>query len=385
MALQKDLTFCCWKRVLLVVRLVQALKSKITWDFPQPVTIGRQTTGYDNKKKNTSTIRIEKKSPLSPPAPLDQNHAQNQGKSGGDILYDRDNTSTQQQISPPENDRNRAQKVKSGQSGESGHVIPTLEEENHPNIIASNTLKRYAAFDLEWITPSDESSSAGFAAANLTGTKITSAAFVDSNGVSKVLHISDYSDSDSPEYELLVDINKELLKYDYSFGWYSTGVAIYHEDTQEYLEGVDSDLAVLHSRCLGNGVDSIVDFNHKGIPYIRGQKHIDLYNVFGKPMVQTTIFKNLYRTLKLDDVSKAVLGDNLEVLSGKYKGLTGKDAQILPIEEQKKYVLRDAELVMQLSKHNNSEVLDAIHIWCLMENVNHQLCHITKRNKDWKN
>jgi DNA polymerase I len=83
-------------------------------------------------------------------------------------------------------------------------------------------------------------------------------------------------------------------------------------------------------------------------------------------MVQTTIFKNAYRTLKLDEVSKAVLGDsNIEAEEagdgGKYKGLTGKDIQSLPVEEQKKYVLRDAELVMQLSKHNNnSEVLDAI-------------------------
>jgi len=124
------------------------------------------------------------------------------------------------------------------------------------------------------------------------------------------------------------------------------------------LDGVDSDLAVLHNKCLTNGVDSIVDFTNAGIPYLRGQKHIDLHSVFGKPMVQTTIFKNAYRTLKLDEVSKAVLGD-LEA-GGKYKGLTGKDFQTLPLEEQKKYVLKDAELVMQLSRHNNSEVLDAM-------------------------
>ena len=148
------------------------------------------------------------------------------------------------------------------------------------------------------------------------------------------------------------------MKYDFSIGWYSTGVAKYHEDTQEYLDGIDSDLAVLHNRCLVNGIDSIVDFNSAGIPYLRGQQHIDLHSVFGKPMVQTTIFKNTYRTLKLDEVSKAILGD-LEA-DVKYKGLTGKDIFNLPVDEQKKYVLRDAQLVMQLSKHNNSEVLDAM-------------------------
>ena len=127
--------------------------------------------------------------------------------------------------------------------------------------------------------------------------------------------------------ELLRGINQELSKYDLSIGWYSTGIAKYHEDTQEYLDGVDSDLAVLHERCIANGVDSIVDFNNAGIPYIRGQKHIDLHSVYSKPMVQTTIFKNTYRTLKLDEVSKAVLGDPES--SGKYKGLTGIDIQKL--------------------------------------------------------
>jgi DNA polymerase I len=152
------------------------------------------------------------------------------------------------------------------------------------------------------------------------------------------------------------------MKYDFSIGWYSTGVAKYHEDTQEYLDGVDSDLAVFHNRCLETDVDSIVDFNSIGIPYIRGQKHIDLCNVFGKPMVQTTIFKNAYRTLRLDEVSKAILGDSSIEAGGvgKYRGLTGKDIQTLSVDQQKKYVLKDAELVMQLSKYNNGEVLDAM-------------------------
>jgi DNA polymerase, archaea type len=162
-----------------------------------------------------------------------------------------------------------------------------------------------------------------------------------------------------------VSINQELMKYDFSIGWYSTGVAKYHEDTQEYLDGVDSDLALLRNRCLANDVDPLVDFTGTGIPYIRGQKHIDLHSVFSKPMVQTTIFKNAYRTLKLDEVSKVVLEDNNNntdpgLERGKYKDLTGKDIQFLPVEEQKKYVLRDVELVMQLSKHNSGEVLDAM-------------------------
>lgn len=156
-----------------------------------------------------------------------------------------------------------------------------------------------------------------------------------------------------------MNIVQELTKYDYSIGWYTTGIALYHEDTQEYLDGIDSGLAVLHSRCIANGIDSKINLS-TGIPYINGQTHIDLHSVFGKPMVQTSIFKNAYRTLKLDEVSRAVLKSNNDNDTGKYKQLSGGEIHELPVEEQKGYVLRDAELVMQLSKHNNSEVLDAM-------------------------
>jgi DNA polymerase, archaea type len=309
------------------------------------VVISRNTSG---KNKNTSTIRVWKKPPLPPPSPPSQNHAQNEDKIGGGSLGSGDITSTGQQVSPPETTEIHAQKPEGGGSGDSGGSIPTLEGEQL--IYDSPLPAEYVAFDFEWSSSPEESAN--------TNTQIIAAAFVDNQGNSKVLHIADFSNSDNPERELLLNINQEFLKYDFSIGWYSTGVAKYHEDTQEYIDGVDSDLAVLHNRCITNGVDSIVDFNNAGIPYIRGQKHIDLHSVFGKPMVQTTIFKNAYRTLKLDEVSKAVLGD-LEA-GGKYKGLTGKDIQTISIEDQKRYVLRDAELVMQLSRHNNGEVLNAM-------------------------
>jgi len=98
---------------------------------------------------------------------------------------------------------------------------------------------------------------------------LLAAAFVDSDGNTNVLHISDYSGSANPEAELIKTINQQLLTYDYS-------IARYHEDTQEYLDGVDSDLAILHNRCVANDVDSLVEFNSAGTPYIRDQTHIDL-------------------------------------------------------------------------------------------------------------
>jgi hypothetical protein len=104
------------------------------------------------------------------------------------------------------------------------------------------------------------------------------------------------------------------------------------------IDGVDSDLAVLHNRCLANGIDSIVDFNGAGTSYIRGQKHIDLHSMFGKPVVQTTIFKNAYRTLRLDEVSKAVLLEKTSTESlgvGKYKGLTAKTFNLFQLKNKR--------------------------------------------------
>ena len=117
---------------------------------------------------------------------------------------------------------------------------------------------------------------------------------------------------------------------------------------------VVSDLGALYERCNTNGIDCIVSKHSKGRFDLPGLNHIDLCNVYSKAMVQDTIYKKAYRTHKLDDVSKALLG------YGKYKDFSGKDFKSLPIEEQIEYSLRDSQLVMELSKHNNFEVLDAM-------------------------
>jgi DNA polymerase, archaea type len=132
-------------------------------------------------------------------------------------------------------------------------------------------------------------------------------------------------------------------------GWNSTG----HMNNLGSVE--ISDLSILRKRCIANNLESIVSLGQKGVPYIKGRKHIDLCNVYRKMMVQVTIYNNSYRTHKLDQVSKVLLGH------GKYKNFSGLDFKNLPIEEQIEYSLRDSELVMDLSKHENYEVLDALY------------------------
>ena len=65
------------------------------------------------------------------------------------------------------------------------------------------------AFDLEW---KDDD----------TGSRtVYAAAFVDNRGNQKVLHISDFANS---EPYLLRAITDEILKYPASVGWYTTGI-----------------------------------------------------------------------------------------------------------------------------------------------------------------
>jgi DNA polymerase I len=119
------------------------------------------------------------------------------------------------------------------------------------------------------------------------------------------------------------------------------------------LQGFDSDLTVLHKRCLKYSIPSPIGFTASGRPYIKGRIHIDLYEVFNKQMVKSTFFKNRYRTPRLDDVSKALLGH------GKFGDgeITGANVADLPIEAQKPYVLQDARLVLELVQVNNGQVI----------------------------
>jgi DNA polymerase I len=114
-----------------------------------------------------------------------------------------------------------------------------------------------------------------------------------------------------------------------------------------------SDLAILNERCMKNGIPSPVKFAQSGRPYIENGIHIDLCEVFRKELVRGSIFKNKYRTLKLQDVSQGVLG------KGKYGSgvISGANVHTLTIDQQKQYVLQDAQLVMELSQANNGQIM----------------------------
>lgn len=208
-------------------------------------------------------------------------------------------------------------------TGQGGNFEKTLTE----------TFGEYLAFDFEF-DPTDNN-------------RIDAVSFVDSTGNCEVkFRVRDFGGN---EAALLDYINTKLLSYRWTMGWNTQG------NTSDESNPKITDLAILNQRCKVNGVPSIVQLRYKGVPYIRHSElgHIDLLNVYCKIMVKDGIYHS-YRTNKLDDVSKALLG------YGKYKDYSGEVFNSLPIDEAEKYSLMDSQLVMNLSRYKNFEALDAM-------------------------
>jgi DNA polymerase elongation subunit (family B) len=194
-------------------------------------------------------------------------------------------------------------------------------------------------------------------------------AFVNSQGISKVTHVSDFTKYPKPEQALVEWTMTEILKYRLTIGWYSKGVRLQDKERGAF-SGKDSDLKVIDSICKYYDIPSIIGFDKRGIPYVRGYLysldndyyldqnkfdwyyHIDLYNVYKKPLVKSIIYNNRYKDLSLDSVAQAILKE------GKFEDLKGSDIFNITKEKLIQYVTQDANLVMKLSKHNNYEILD---------------------------
>jgi hypothetical protein len=112
-------------------------------------------------------------------------------------------------IAPPKDAQIDAQNNKGGASGRSGDILE-LSLASSGTAISQLDGRGYVAFDLEWKD-------------NEIGNRtIYAAAFLDNHGNQKVLHISDFANS---ERALLRAITDEILKYPASIGWYTTGIA----------------------------------------------------------------------------------------------------------------------------------------------------------------
>ncbi|MGA9152425.1 MAG: hypothetical protein WBZ36_17760, partial [Candidatus Nitrosopolaris sp.] len=148
---------------------------------------------------------------------------------------------------------------------------------------------------------------------------------------------------------------------------------------------VNSDLVILDEVCNSIGVTSPVGFyevpippsnenddlysgdpNNLGnnallvisYPYLKDKQIIDMYKVFHHGFIQNSVYPLKYRDLQLDTVANGMLGYGKYVSESTGIKITGESVTKFPPDEQKKYVLRDAELVIKLIERNNYEIFN---------------------------
>jgi DNA polymerase elongation subunit (family B) len=235
----------------------------------------------------------------------------------------------------------------------------------------------YAAIDTEYISTNNPKKPF----------ELVAVAIVDSQGIIKAKHVSDFFNYPKPEQALVEWTMTELLKYRLTIGWYSKGVRLQNKETCGF-SGKDSDLKVIESICKYYDIPSIIRFDKRGIPYVKGYdyslednyylqqnkfgwyNHIDLYNIYKKPLVKSLIYNNRYKDLSLESVSQAILK------GGKFENLKGSDILKVSKEKLMQYVTQDANLIMKLSKHNNYEILDLMNAISLITDIPFdRVCH----------
>jgi DNA polymerase elongation subunit (family B) len=88
-------------------------------------------------------------------------------------------------------------------------------------------------------------------------------------------------------------------------------------------------------------------------------------------LVKSIIYNNSYKDLSLESVAQSILKE------GKFENLKGADIILnVPKEKLMQYVTQDANLVMQLSKHNNYEILDLMNDISLITDIPFdRICH----------
>ncbi len=193
------------------------------------------------------------------------------------------------------------------------------------------------------------------------------ASFVDSEGASTVLLREDFlvdGNYKAAEYKILCKIIDKIAEYDYSIGFYSTGIRAYNPRTKK-MAGRDSDLIQLHRRLERFGMISPVrQSEYTKVPYIAGYDnsvsglphlHIDAYQLFINQVIKNSIYKGAYSANDLDTIGKAIVG------RGKYNGMKGVDFESLTdLDEKRKYALADSQLLKDCITANNYELLHVL-------------------------
>lgn len=110
--------------------------------------------------------------------------------------------------------------------------------------------------------------------------------------------------------------------------------------------------------------------------YLKDKKIIDMYKVFYHSFIKNSIYPLKYRDLQLDTVASGMLGYGKYVSESTGIKITGENVTRFSPSEQKKYVLRDAEIVIKLIERNNYEIFNILRCIAEISGLDFKLvCH----------
>ncbi|MFY9795992.1 MAG: DNA polymerase domain-containing protein [Candidatus Nitrosopolaris sp.] len=217
--------------------------------------------------------------------------------------------------------------------------------------------------------------------------QIFAAGFFSNNGFEEAIHLED-SKFQGDEVKFIRYIVYKIQNFrGIITGWYLA----------------NSDLLILHEVCKSIGVISPVGFyevpippsndndgvdnddpNSQGnnalsvisYPYLKDKQIIDMYKVFHHNFIKNSVYPLKYRDLQLDTVVTGMLGYGKYVSESTGIKITGENVTTFPRNEQKKYVLRDAKLVIRLIERNNYEIFNILRCIAEISGLDFRLvCH----------
>jgi DNA polymerase elongation subunit (family B) len=201
--------------------------------------------------------------------------------------------------------------------------------------------------------------------------QIFAAGFYSNDGINEAVHLEDFNNDE-------VKFIRYIVHKIHSFqgiitGWYLANsdllildevcknigvispVGFYEVPIQPSNEDDNDD-----ANSPGNNASSVVSY-----PYLKDKQMIDMYKVFHHGFIKNSVYPLKYRDLQLDTVATGMLGYGKYVSESTGIKITGENIATFPPNEQKKYVLRDAELVIKLIERNNYEIFNILR--CITE------------------
>jgi DNA polymerase, archaea type len=144
-------------------------------------------------------------------------------------------------------------------------------------------------------------------------------------------------------------------------GFYEMPIPPSNED-----EGINDD-----PNSQGNNASSVISY-----PYLKDRQMIDMYKVFHHSFIKNSVYPLKYRDLQLDTVATGMLGYGKYVSESTGIKIAGENVTSFPRNEQKKYVLRDAQLVIRLIERNNYEIFNILRCIAKISGLDFKLvCH----------